>query len=125
MSVCEVSNVMGSLKSTCLKVTIRATMFLAYLFTGAGLFILLESSNQDQIDEKTKTALENLKSDLRQRKNITEEEFSQIQKMIERALDVGVIGSKTFLKSWDFANAFFFCGNVITTIGKVELVLPP
>lgn len=108
---------MGSIKRTCLKITIRAAMFLVYLFIGAGLFILLESSYQSQLDEQARTTLENSKNKMRI-KNVTEEELLELEKAIEEALDIGVIGSRTFLKNWDFANSFFFCGNVITTIGK-------
>lgn len=109
---------MGSLKSSCTKVSIRAGMFLIYLFAGAGMFMGIEKTNQDTLMHETKQKMDILKNDLKRRRNLTEQEFRAVQELVEESLDVGIIGSRVFLKTWDFANAFFFCGNVITTIGK-------
>ena len=111
---------MGSLKSSILKVVIRTAMFLAYLFAGAGIFLLLEKDEQHMT---RKNALDMLNNYERQLMNSTQavadQDLKHLRKLVEEAVDVGAIGKRQFLTKWNLGNAFFFCGNVITTIGKI------
>jgi len=111
---------MASVKSSALKVLIRSAMFLTYLFAGAAIFLLLEKNEQEQQRSLASEKLTNYENELIFKFNVTNTEIMKLRDLVEEALDVGAHGKKMYLREWTFANAFFFCGNVITTIGKKE-----
>lgn len=108
---------MGSLRSSLRKVSIRSTMFLIYLFIGAGIFLGLEREASITKLKKHKTEFESDSKMFRESYNISEEKFNIMVGKILHAFEEGVFSSDD-TSSWSFASAFFFCGNVITTIGK-------
>lgn len=112
---------MGSLRSSLRKVSIRSTMFLIYLFIGAGIFLGLEREASITKLKKHKTEFESDSKMFRESYNISEEKFNIMVGKILHAFEEGVFSSDD-TSSWSFASAFFFCGNVITTIGYGTIV---
>lgn len=103
---------MGTLKSTFRKLTIRAVMFLLYLFIGAGIFLAIEKNAVSQKLKEQRWL--NVTLQFRIAHNITEEEFRKLEEEMKQAVKDNVT------LSWSYVNAFLFCYNVITTIGKFQ-----
>ena len=105
---------MGKLKATVRKVGIRASIFLLYLFLGAGIFLGIEKTDELTVQEKKYNAS---KKTLMQTYNISIEDMKQFSTATEAAVKAGLF-KKRYLVEWNFVNAFFFSGNVVTTIGE-------
>ena len=95
-------------------------MFLLYLFAGAGIFLLLEKDDQQEMRNNALQELVGFESALinSTQGGVTDSDMKRLRDLAERAIEVGALGKRRFLTEWNLGNAFFFCGNVITTIGK-------
>eukprot|EP00794_Sanderia_malayensis_P016949 gene16949-18656_t len=104
---------MGRIKAICRKLGIRAFIFLLYLFLGAGIFLGIEKTddykNQSQKYDKSK-------KDLMDKYKINMTDMAAFLDATKVAVKAGLFKSKEIIE-WNFVNAFFFCGNVVTTIG--------
>ncbi|XP_066933336.1 potassium channel subfamily K member 13-like [Clytia hemisphaerica] len=108
---------MGSIKSSCVKLSIRTAIFLVYLFAGAGIFLLLEKDDQQLVRTKADNDLTEHINSMVVKYNVSDADIKLFRNLMERALDVGALGRRKYKTEWNFVNALFFCGNVITTIG--------
>ena len=99
-------------------------MFLVYLFAGAGIFLLLEKEDQQQLRNDALQTLAGFENALINATSgaVTDVDMQKLRELVEEALEVGAFGKRRFLTEWNLGNAFFFCGNVITTIGKLLLM---
>ena len=109
---------MGSIKSSCVKLSIRTAIFLVYLFAGAGIFLLLEKDDQQLLRTKAENDLTEHQNAMVVKYNISNTDIEVFRDLMEQAIDVGALGRRKHKTEWNFVNALFFCGNVITTIGK-------
>ena len=90
------------------KLLILMTCFVLYLSIGALIFKAVESKGEDG-ETKMTNVYERLKSE----KNLTREEFKDYIKEIQTIYKITSHGSK-----WTFYSSLYFCGSVVTTIGK-------
>lgn len=104
------------------KVGIRALIFLGYLFIGAGVFLGIEKSARDERNRDLEKKFEHHKAKLKADYGINETDVNSLTKLIDELIKAGHFKSYK-QKNWDFVNAFFFSGNVVTTIGKYMYVL--
>ncbi len=105
---------MGKVKATVRKLGIRALIFLLYLFLGAGIFLGIEKTDEYS---KQSQKYEKSKKDLMDKYNITTADMNAFFTATKTAVKAGLFKSREIVE-WNFVNAFFFCGNVVTTIGK-------
>ena len=108
---------MASLKSSVRKISIRTLIFLGYLFVGAGIFFGIEGKYSEERYEKNLAEYNYTKNKFKAAHNVTEDEYVAMQETVRFAVKNGIVGN-SFESKWSFGNAFFFCGNVITTIGE-------
>ena len=106
---------MGRMKAVARKIGLRAAIFLAYLFVGAGVFLAIE--NTDDTFTKAKKNYENERLNLMKKYNISALDMKNFTDATKKAVKVGLFKNEQKTK-WNFVNAFFFCGNVVTTIGE-------
>lgn len=116
---------MGSIKSSCVKLSIRTAIFLVYLFAGAGIFLLLEKDDQQLVRTKADNDLTEHINSMVVKYNVSDADIKLFRNLMERALDVGALGRRKYKTEWNFVNALFFCGNVITTIGEIIFISIP
>ncbi|XP_058253997.1 potassium channel subfamily K member 4 isoform X2 [Hemibagrus wyckioides] len=94
--------------------TILAAVLL-YLVIGALVFGWLEASKEKQAYEKLH---ESRRFFLNTHNCVQESSLSDFTQTVVTAIEAGVdTRSTNFTSRWDLANAFFFCGTIITTIG--------
>ncbi len=106
---------MGKIKSTVRKVGIRALIFLLYLFVGAGIFLGIEKTDDYS---KSKNRWERSQESLKKTYNINDTDMEEFIKATKDAIKAGMFKSRPLVE-WSFVNSFLFCGNVVTTIGKL------
>lgn len=97
------------------------TGVMLYLVMGALVFRTLEAPKESSAYEdllKTKqTFLDNNSC-------VTELDFHELVKRVVSAVEAGLDVSNlpaNFTSRWDLASAFFFCGTIITTIGRWQV----
>ena len=104
------------------KLLLRILLFLAYLLIGAAIFEAIESPEEKR--RRNKLQFQELRKNFTHRFNISEKDMTTLLEGLKEALDLGyeiayneVGGYRA--TNWDFMDAFFFAGNVVTTIGKL------
>lgn len=90
------------------KLLILMTGFVLYLSIGALIFKAVESKGEDG-EARMTNVYERLKSE----ENLTRAEFKNYIKEIQVIYITTSHGSK-----WTFYSSLYFCGSVVTTIGK-------
>lgn len=104
------------------KLILRILLFLLYLLIGAAIFDAIESPEEK--DLRKKLQFEELRKNFTLKFNISESDMTVLLEGLREALDLGYeIGYNNIggypATNWDFMDAFFFAGNVVTTIGKL------
>ena len=87
---------------------------LTYLLVGAAFFDFLESENE----EKQKQALQIFENMLKQKYNISDEDFRVITTVVIKSVPHKAGGANSTAIQWKFSGAFYFATTVLTTIGK-------
>ena len=108
---------MSRMKVVTRKIGIRALIFLGYLFIGAGVFLGIERSAREKKNNLLETQFEQHIAGLKKDYGINETDLNNLRELIWKLARDGHFKTRK-AKSWDFVNAFFFSGNVVTTIGK-------
>ena len=104
---------MGTWRHTVRKVGIRSALFLSYLFVGAGIFLGIESLD-DGAREKRKYEE---RAKIMKNHNINESTMTEVENHYKEFEKYLRYYGEAKNGKWNFVNAFFFCGNVMTTIG--------
>ena len=99
------------------KIGIRALIFLAYLFLGAGVFLGIEQNARKERNLRNTKKFNDSKNMLKIRYGIND---TDMNKFVQVLREIGKDGyfKDDHTNNWDFVNAFFFSGNVVTTIGE-------
>lgn len=106
-----------ALGSNTKKLIIRILLFLLWLLVGAAMFLGVERGPEKE--ERKKLDFINYTDNFKATHNISDEEMDEFLKKLKEAIDLGYdILRQNYTINWDFMNAFFFAGNVVTTIGK-------
>ncbi len=103
------------------KLIIRIVLFLVYLLVGAAIFQAIELHNEKKQREEFK--FEDLKNNFENKYNISGDDMKDFLQKLKRAIELGFdlqSGGYPSRFQWHFMNAFFFAGNVVTTIGKLH-----
>ena len=108
---------MSRVKVVTRKVGIRALIFLAYLFIGAGVFLGIERDARAARNKQLETKFNEFKSKLKRDYSINDTDMTSFTSLIKELSNAGIFKNHGN-KNWDFVNAFFFSGNVVTTIGE-------
>lgn len=103
------------------KLIIRIVLFLVYLLVGAAIFRAIELPNErkEREEDQFKAAQKNFTD----KYNISEDDMKQFLTKLKRALELGFdlqTADYPKIDQWHFMNAFFFAGNVVTTIGESD-----
>ena len=105
------------------KLIVRILLFLVYLLIGAAIFDAIESPEEEK--RRKKLQFEELRKNFTSRFKISEKDMAELLDRLKDALDLGydiTYGNNQTggypATNWDFMDAFFFAGNVVTTIGK-------
>ncbi|KAB5571345.1 hypothetical protein PHYPO_G00223980 [Pangasianodon hypophthalmus] len=95
--------------------TILAAVLL-YLVIGALVFGWLEAPKEEEVHDQL---LKSRQTFLHKHNCVQESSLSEFTQQVIGAIEAGVDARSTsnFTSRWDLANAFFFCGTIITTIG--------
>lgn len=104
------------------KLIIRIVLFLVYLLVGAAIFQAIELHNEKR--EREEEQFTALKENFTAKYNISKDDMKDFLEKLKKALELGFDLQKGDYPSryqWHFMNAFFFAGNVVTTIGKLKL----
>ena len=109
---------MSRVKVVTRKVGIRALIFLAYLFIGAGVFLGIERDARAERNNQLEKRFNEYKLKLKRDYGINDTDMNNFTNLI-RELANGGHFKNYGSKNWDFVNAFFFSGNVVTTIGEL------
>lgn len=107
---------MSRIKVVARKISIRALIFLGYLFLGAGVFLGIEKEAREKHNSELEKELRDRLYTMRNNCSITNATLEELQTFIKSLILDGLYKQK----NWDFVNAFFFSGNVVTTIGKLS-----
>lgn len=104
------------------KLIIRIVLFLVYLLVGAGIFQAIELHNEKKEREEFKFE-DFLKNNFTDKYNISGNDMKDFLQKLKKAIELGFdlqTGEFPSRFQWHFMNAFFFAGNVVTTIGKLH-----
>lgn len=105
------------------KLIIRIVLFLVYLLVGAAIFQAIELHNEKE--ERKSFPFENIKESFLKTHNISDDDMNEFLKKLRKAIELGFdlqTGKFPSAFQWHFMNAFFFAGNVVTTIGYGHIV---
>jgi len=105
------------------KLIIRIVLFLIYLLVGAAIFQAIELPNEKR--ERDNDQFETLKENFTNKYNISNDDMKEFLEKLKKALELGYdLQSAEYPTryQWHFMNAFFFAGNVVTTIGYGHIV---
>ena len=108
---------MSRVKAVTRKVGIRALIFLAYLFLGAGVFLGIERDARIERTNRLEKKFNDYKAKLKNDYGINETDMENFTNLISELIKAGHF-KEYKNNNWDFVNAFFFSGNVVTTIGE-------
>lgn len=103
------------------KLIIRIVLFLVYLLVGAAIFQAIELHNEKKQRDEFK--FEDLKNNFTDKYNISHGDMKDFLHKLKKAIELGFdlqTGDYPSRYQWHFMNAFFFAGNVVTTIGKSD-----
>lgn len=103
------------------KLIIRIVLFLVYLLVGAAIFQAIELHNEKKQREEFK--FEDSKNNFTDKYNISDKDMEDFLHKLKKAIELGFdlqTGGYPPRYQWHFMNAFFFAGNVVTTIGKSD-----
>lgn len=103
------------------KLIIRIVLFLIYLLVGAAIFQAIELPNEKR--ERDNDQFETLKENFTNKYNISNDDMKEFLEKLKKALELGYdLQSAEYPTryQWHFMNAFFFAGNVVTTIGESD-----
>ncbi|XP_078486264.1 potassium channel, subfamily K, member 16 [Ciona intestinalis] len=112
-----------------LYIAILICLYFVYLLVGAGVFVALEFTREELECQRTITEIgevaakvnSNLSNTNGSNENLTGEDFRNLIQLIREAPQNGVQfdsnQTASCARNWDFHNAFFFAGTVVTTIG--------
>lgn len=104
------------------KLIIRIVFFLIYLLVGAAIFQAIELPHEKK--RRSDLQFDTIKENFTKKYNISTEDMKRFLQNLKEALELGFdLEQAKFpnLQRWHFMNAFFFAGNVVTTIGKFDL----
>lgn len=106
------------------KLIIRIVLFLVYLLVGAAIFQAIELHYEKKQRSEFKFQ-EFLKNNFTDKYNISDDDMKDFLQKLKKAIELGFdlqTGEYPSRFQWHFMNAFFFAGNVVTTIGYGHLV---
>lgn len=99
---------------------IMIVLFLVYLLVGAAIFQAIELHNEEK--QRAEFQFEAyLKNNFTDKYKISDVDMADFLQKLKKALELGFdlqTGGYPSKFQWHFMNAFFFAGNVVTTIGK-------
>ncbi|XP_065051039.1 TWiK family of potassium channels protein 18-like [Rhopilema esculentum] len=110
---------MSRWKAVIQKLGTRALLFLVYLFIGAGIFMGIEKKYKEEKINKLALRYNSSKHKLMRDYGINQTDMKVFENLIKELVSDGLFGASP---QWDFANGFFFCVNVVTTIGYGHIV---
>ena len=105
------------------KLIIRILLFLVYLLVGAAIFQAIELQNEKKLRDEDQFLA--VKKNLTIKYNISNEDMNEFFAQLKRALELGFDLQRADYPAryqWHFMNAFFFAGNVVTTIGECGIL---
>jgi len=106
------------MKSSTRDLLIRTGLVGLFLFTGAGIFHVLEGSTKHGPDEEIdKASLEKMRMNLRV--NMTKEEFDNLVNKLHEHYQDHHERSSSY--EWTFYASLYFSASVVTTIGRYLL----
>jgi len=92
-----------------------------YLLAGAGIFHWLEYNHEESMCNSAIVRINEYKQKFNASASFNDTDFLQIIKLLKSATDNGVVfnkdGNPQCAHNWQYDNAIFFAGTVITTIG--------
>lgn len=104
------------------KLIIRIVFFLVYLLVGAAIFQAIELPHEKK--RRSELQFDIIQHNFTKKYNISGEDMKCFLQKLKKALELGFdLQEAAFpkLQQWHFMNAFFFAGNVVTTIGKFDI----
>ena len=116
------SSLIMALSPNTKKLIIRIVLFLVYLLVGAAIFRAIELPNERK--ERQEDQFKAVQKNFTVKYNISEDDMKQFLTKLKRALELGFdlqTADYSKIDQWHFMNAFFFAGNVVTTIGESDL----
>lgn len=105
------------------KLIIRIVFFLVYLLVGAAIFQAIELPHEKK--RRNELQFDIIQQNFTKKYNISGEDMKCFLQKLKKALELGFdLQEAAFpkLQQWHFMNAFFFAGNVVTTIGYGHIV---
>ena len=103
------------------KLIIRIVLFLVYLLVGAAIFQAIELHYEKK--QRNEFKFEDIKKNFTDKYNISSVDMTDFLRKLKKAIGLGFdlqTGEFPSRFQWHFMNAFFFAGNVVTTIGKLN-----
>ena len=103
------------------KLIIRIVLFLVYLLVGAAIFQAIELHYEKK--QRKEFKFEDIKKNFTHKYNISSVDMTDFLQKLKKAIELGFdlqTGEFPPRFQWHFMNAFFFAGNVVTTIGKLN-----
>ena len=103
------------------KLLVRIVLFLLYLVIGAGIFMAIEKEPEKVERDKAKKFIDKVKGLTNNTFN-SSAEVKQFLLDFRHALDYGydINLNKLELEKWTYMNSFYFVGNIVTTIGRLD-----
>ena len=104
------------------KLIIRIVLFLVYLLVGAAIFQAIELHHEEKQRNEFKFEVF-LKNNFTEKYKISNVDMKDFLQKLKKAIELGFdlqTGEYPPRYQWHFMNAFFFAGNVVTTIGKLN-----
>lgn len=108
------------------KLIIRIVLFLVYLLVGAAIFQVIELNNEKKQREEFNFE-DFLKNNFTDKYKISGDDMKDFLQKLKKAIELGFdLQTREYPTryQWHFMNAFFFAGNVVTTIGKLPSTPP-
>lgn len=103
------------------KLIIRIVLFLVYLLVGAAIFQAIELHYEKK--QRNEFKFEEFLNNFTEKHNISNVDMTDFLQKLKKAIELGFdlqTGEYPTRYQWHFMNAFFFAGNVVTTIGKLN-----
>lgn len=104
------------------KLIIRIVLFLVYLLVGAAIFQAIELHYEKKLRDEFNFE-DFLNNNFTVKYNISDVDIKDFLQKLKKAIELGFdlqTGKYPPRFQWHFMNAFFFAGNVVTTIGKLN-----
>lgn len=103
------------------KLLVRIVLFLLYLVIGAGIFMAIEKGPEQVEREKANKFIDKVNGLTNNTFN-SSAEVKQFLLDFKHALDYGydINLNKLELEKWTYMNSFYFVGNIVTTIGRLD-----